>query len=75
MNAARYIEILNRFMKAYAGYDPSTRNKVHDFLFTAIPDLTQPISSNTSWPKRKEVVKIERPPYSPDLNPPDFFLF
>ncbi|GFW69085.1 uncharacterized protein TNCV_2919831 [Trichonephila clavipes] len=36
--------------------------------------LTQPISSNSSWQK-KEVVQIEHPPFSPDLNSPDFILF
>ncbi|GFT37299.1 histone-lysine N-methyltransferase SETMAR [Trichonephila clavipes] len=36
--------------------------------------LTQPISKNSFWQK-KRVVQIEHSPYSPDLNPPDFFLF
>ncbi|GFU93202.1 hypothetical protein TNCV_4217281 [Trichonephila clavipes] len=36
--------------------------------------LAQLILSNSSWQK-KVVVQIEYPPYSPDIDPPDFFLF
>ncbi|GFW91496.1 hypothetical protein TNCV_3376601 [Trichonephila clavipes] len=32
-----------------AGYDPSTYNKDHGFLFIIMLALTQPISSNSSW--------------------------
>ncbi|GFW67234.1 histone-lysine N-methyltransferase SETMAR [Trichonephila clavipes] len=39
-----------------------------------MPILSHPISRQTV-PEKKGVMQIEHPPYSLDLNPPDFFRF
>ncbi|GFU27258.1 hypothetical protein TNCV_1694181 [Trichonephila clavipes] len=73
--AARYIEILIRFMKRLHSVRPSTHNKDNGLLFMTMLALTQPMSSNSSWQKKGERLQIERPPFSPNINPPDFFQF
>ncbi|GFY21203.1 hypothetical protein TNCV_3992471 [Trichonephila clavipes] len=73
MNTARYIEILTRFMKRrvrpqYAKYG----------LWFFVHGNARPLSANTAkqfLAKQKGVMQIEHPPFSSDVNPPDFFLF
>ncbi|GFV84707.1 mariner Mos1 transposase [Trichonephila clavipes] len=74
MNAARYIEILTRFMKRLRRVRPQYTQQSSRLFIQAMLTLTQLISSNSSWQK-KGVIQIEHPTYSPDLSPPDFLLF
>ncbi|GFS78700.1 hypothetical protein TNCV_3148751 [Trichonephila clavipes] len=71
MNAARYIEILTRFMKLL--------RRVH--ITRIMGFCSRPCSSSRSQyyqrvpDQKKKGVNIELPPYLPDLNTPKFFLF
>ncbi|GFV11735.1 histone-lysine N-methyltransferase SETMAR [Trichonephila clavipes] len=53
---------------------PSMHNKVHGFC---VHDNARPHTANIvkQFLTKKELVQIEHPPYSPDPNLPDFFLF
>ncbi|PRD34825.1 UNVERIFIED_CONTAM: Histone-lysine N-methyltransferase SETMAR [Trichonephila clavipes] len=65
MNAERYIEILTRFMKRLRRVRP---------LF--IHGNARPHTANIvkQFMAKKGVIHIEHPPFSPDLNPPDFLF-
>ncbi|GFX88981.1 histone-lysine N-methyltransferase SETMAR [Trichonephila clavipes] len=57
------------------GYDPSSPKEVHDFF--SVHDNALPHTANIAkqFLAKKRVVQIEHPPFSPYLNPPEFFLF
>ncbi|GFX36378.1 mariner Mos1 transposase [Trichonephila clavipes] len=74
MNAARHIEILTRFMKRLRRVRTHYAQQgswfcVHDNAHTTTVKIVK------QFLPKKEVVQTEHPPYSSDLNPPDFFLF
>ncbi|GFY27407.1 mariner Mos1 transposase [Trichonephila clavipes] len=74
MNAVRYTEVLTRFMKLLRKVRPQYAQNGHGFLFTTMLILIQPTLRNCSE-KKKGAEQVEHPPYSPYLNPSDFFLF
>ncbi|GFY00805.1 hypothetical protein TNCV_2141971 [Trichonephila clavipes] len=51
-----------------------TNEKISPVERTKIGKEKKLMSPNSSWQKKVRV-QTEHPPYSPDLNPPDFFLF
>ncbi|GFV42801.1 hypothetical protein TNCV_841551 [Trichonephila clavipes] len=65
MNTARYIGILTLSSNAYAVHGPSIYKKIHPHKANIVRQFLT----------KKGAVQIELPPYSPDLNPPNFFLF
>ncbi|GFV46689.1 hypothetical protein TNCV_3846991 [Trichonephila clavipes] len=74
MNAARYIEILTRFMKRLRRVRPQYAQG--SWLF--VHDNTCPPAANIVkqfLAKTAVGVQIEHPPFSPDLYPSEFFLF
>ncbi|GFS47846.1 hypothetical protein TNCV_3598441 [Trichonephila clavipes] len=71
MDAARCIEILARFIKRLH----RVRTLVRTTRFTIfVPDNAHPRTAKQFLAK-KGVDLIEHPPFLPDINPPDFFLF
>ncbi|GFX87676.1 tyrosine-protein kinase Btk29A [Trichonephila clavipes] len=74
MNAARYIEILICFMKSLRRVQPQYAQQGSRFFVydNACPHATNIVKRFLA---KKGVEEIKRPLYSPDLNPPDFFLF
>jgi len=74
LNAARYIEILTRFMKRLRRVRPQYARPGSWFF---VHDNARPHTANIvkQFLATKGVVQLEHPPYSPELNPPDFFLF
>ncbi|GFX72471.1 transposase [Trichonephila clavipes] len=71
MNVARYIEILTRFMKRlrrpqYAQQD--SRIFVHDNAHSYTANIVKQFLA------KKGMVQIKHPPYSPDLNLPNFLF-
>ena len=58
----------------YAGYDPSTLNKVQCFFFFSWQYSPPHNQYFQTVPGKKGVVQIEHPQYLPDLNTSDFFL-
>ncbi|GFW35993.1 hypothetical protein TNCV_4928571 [Trichonephila clavipes] len=73
MNAARHIENLTRFMKRLLRARPQCAQQ-DSWIF--LHDNARPHTANTikQFLANKEVVQTEHPPFSPDLNPPNFFL-
>ncbi|GFW46169.1 hypothetical protein TNCV_4210481 [Trichonephila clavipes] len=74
MNAARCIEIFTRFMKRLRRVRPHYAQQgslffVHDNSRSHTAYIVKQFSA------KNEVVQTEHPPFSPNLNPPDFFLF
>ncbi|GFY05234.1 histone-lysine N-methyltransferase SETMAR [Trichonephila clavipes] len=74
MNAARYMEIFTPFRKSLRKVRPHYAQQgsgifVHD---NARPHTVNGIKEFLA---KQGVVQIEHPPFSLDLNPPDFFLF
>ncbi|GFW17242.1 hypothetical protein TNCV_1957131 [Trichonephila clavipes] len=74
MNAARYIEILTRFIKHLLRVRPQYALQRSWFF---VHDNARPHRANIvkQFLDIKGAVQIEYPPFTPDLNPPDFFLF
>ncbi|GFW68530.1 hypothetical protein TNCV_3300721 [Trichonephila clavipes] len=73
MNAARYIEILTHVMKFLRRIRPQCAQQGSWFF---VHDNALPYTANIikMFLAKEKVLQIEHPPFSPDLNPPDFFL-
>ncbi|GFU86474.1 histone-lysine N-methyltransferase SETMAR [Trichonephila clavipes] len=73
-NAARYSEVLTRFMKLLRRVRPQYAQKGSWFF---VHDNACPHAANIvkQFPAKKGVEQIEHPSYSPDLNPSEFFQF
>ncbi|GFT81339.1 hypothetical protein TNCV_3672361 [Trichonephila clavipes] len=74
INVAKYIEILIRFMKRQRRVRSQDAQQGSWFF---VQENARPHTANIAkqFLVKKGVVQIEHPPFSPYLNPPDFFLF
>ncbi|GFS92751.1 mariner Mos1 transposase [Trichonephila clavipes] len=74
MNAAMHMEILTCFLKRLRRVWP---HYTHQGLGFLVHDNAFPHTANIfeQFLTKRGGVQIEHPPYSTDLNPPDFFLF
>ncbi|PRD34604.1 UNVERIFIED_CONTAM: mariner\T [Trichonephila clavipes] len=74
MNDARYIEILTRFMKRLRRVRPQHAQQ-GPWIF--VYDNARPHTANIvkQFLIKKRVAQVEHSLFSPDLNPPGFFLF